>query len=202
MSSASTSKTSQSALKKTVAGVFIVESLRIDDEKEGRYEGRILRDILTLSGKKTEYWYVRTWKELEEEIFQRFWDSGLRYLHISCHGSADTIALTLDNVSFEKFGDGIREYLSERRLFMSACEVVNQQFHDAVFPDSNCYSLIGPDEDIRFDDAVIIWASFYHLMLRDATGVPGDIWTSSYERDFVSRSWTWHEGRSTQLSRW
>jgi hypothetical protein len=33
-------------------------------------------------------------------------------------------------------------------------------------------------------------------------GVPGDIWTSSYERDFVSRSWTWHEGRSTQLSRW
>jgi hypothetical protein len=36
----------------------------------------------------------------------------------------------------------------------------------------------------------------------DHGGVPGDIWTSSYERDFVSRSWTWHEGRSTQLSRW
>jgi restriction system protein len=41
-----------------------------------------------------------------------------------------------------------------------------------------------------------------HARLDGVVGVPGDIWTSSYERDFVSRSWTWHEGRSTQLSRW
>ena len=153
---------------KTRPGVFIIESLRFDDEKEGRCEGRILRDILQLSGKETEYWYVRTWKELEEEIFQRFWDSGLRYLHISCHGSANSISLTLDDVSFEEFGNGIKDYLSQRRLFMSACEVVNEQLRDAVIPGSDCYSLIGPGEDIYFHDAVIMWASFYHLMLRDA----------------------------------
>jgi hypothetical protein len=33
-------------------------------------------------------------------------------------------------------------------------------------------------------------------------GVPGDIWTSSDERDLFSRSWLWREGRSTRLSKW
>jgi hypothetical protein len=153
---------------KTRPGVFIIESLRFDDETEGRCEGRILRDILRLSGKEAEYWYVRTWKELKEEIFQRFWDSGLRYLHISCHGSSTSISLTLDDVSFDDFGAEIKHYLSERRLFMSACEVVNEHLRDAVMPGSDCYSLIGPDEEIYFHDAVIMWASFYHLMLRNA----------------------------------
>ncbi len=157
--------------KKTTAGVFIIESLRIRDESKQRFEGRILRDILTLSGKKVEYWYVRTWKEVREEMFQRFYDSGLRYLHISCHGNDDTIAFTLDDIPFEEFGKEIKHYLYERRLFFSACEVVNQALHDAVMPGSDCYSIIGPEDDIRFDDAVIMWGTFYHLMLRDATAM-------------------------------
>jgi hypothetical protein len=157
--------------KKTTAGVFIIESLRIKDESKQRFEGRILRDILTLSGKKVEYWYVRTWKEVTEEMFQRFYNSGLRYLHISCHGNDDTISFTLDDIPFEEFGKEIKHYLYERRLFFSACEVVNQALHDAVMPGSDCYSIIGPEDDIRFDDAVIMWGTFYHLMLRDATAM-------------------------------
>jgi hypothetical protein len=156
---------------KTKAGVFIVESLNLDDELNERFEGRILRDILRLSGKKVEYWYVRTWKELTEEILQRFYDSGLRYLHISCHGNVDTISFTLDNISFAEFAREANEYLDERRLFFSACEVVNVRLRDAVIPSSGCYSLIGPSHAIRFDDAVIMWATFYHLMLRDATAM-------------------------------
>jgi hypothetical protein len=157
--------------KKTTAGVFIIESLRIKDESKQRFEGRILRDILTLSGKKVEYWYVRTWKEVTEEMFQRFYDSGLRYLHISCHGNDGTISFTLDDIPFEEFGKEVKHYLYERRLFFSACEVVNQALHDAVMPGSDCYSIIGPEDDIRFDDAVIMWGTFYHLMLRDATAM-------------------------------
>jgi len=125
--------------KKTTSGVFIIESLRIKDESKQRFEGRILRDILTLSGKKVEYWYVRTWKEVTEEMFQRFYNSGLRYLHISCHGNDDTISFTLDDIPFEEFGKEIKHYLYERRLFFSACEVVNQALHDAVMPGSDCY---------------------------------------------------------------
>lgn len=154
---------------KTRPGVFIIESLNFKDEKKKRFEGQILRDMLTLSGKETQYWYVRTWKELTDDIFQRFYESGLRYLHLSCHGNPTHICLTLDEIPFETFGEGIKDYLPNRRLFVSACEVVNQAFSDHVNPDHECYSIIGPRDDIRFDDAAIIWASFYHLMLRDAS---------------------------------
>ena len=154
---------------KTRAGVFIIESLNFKDEKKKRFEGQILRDVLTLSGKEVQYWYVRTWKELTDDIFQRFYESGLRYLHLSCHGNSSNICLTLDDIPFETFGEEIRHYLPNRRLFVSACEVVNEAFSEQVNPDQECYSIIGPRDDIRFDDATIIWASFYHLMLRDAT---------------------------------
>lgn len=153
---------------KTHAGVFIIESLKFKDEKKNRFEGRILRDMLTLSGKRVEYWYVRTWKELEEDVFQRFYDSKLRYLHLSCHGNSTEVCLTLDNVPFKKFGEEISNYLYKRRLFVSACEVVNPAFSKAVNPAEECYSIIGPRDDIRFDDATVMWASFYHLMLRDS----------------------------------
>jgi hypothetical protein len=159
---------------KTRAGIFIIESLDIDDELEGRYEGRILRDILILSGQKTEYWYIRTWKEMREKMFQRFYDSNLRYLHISCHGSKNSISFTLDTIDYETFGEEAKEYLEDRRLFFSACEVVNADLAKAVLPGSDCYSLVGPSHDIKFDDAVIMWATFYHLMLRDSQAMKRD----------------------------
>lgn len=152
---------------KTRPGVFIVESLNFRDEKKKRFEGQILRDLLTLSGKDVQYWYVRTWKELTDDILQRFYDSKLRYLHLSCHGTPTHVCLTLDDVPFDEFGEEIKHYLYKRRLFVSACEVVNQQFSKAVNPDEECYSVIGPRDTIRFDDATVIWTSFYHLMLRD-----------------------------------
>jgi hypothetical protein len=110
---------------KTRPGVFIIESLGFRDERKRRFEGQILRDMLTLSGKEVQYWYVRTWKELTDDIFQRFYDSKLRYLHLSCHGNSTHVCLTLDDVPFKEFGEEISNYLPERRLFVSACEVVN-----------------------------------------------------------------------------
>jgi hypothetical protein len=153
---------------KTHAGVFIIESLSFKDESKKRFEGQILRDMLTLSGKKAKYCYVRTWKELTDDVFQQFYDSKLRYLHLSCHGSPTHVCLTLDNVPFDEFGEEIRHYLPERRLFVSACGVVSPAFSNAVNPDEECYSVIGPQDDIRFDDATVMWASFYHLMLRNS----------------------------------
>ena len=164
----STQKTAPLPEEKTLPGVFIIEPLAFKDEKKQRFEGRILRDMLTLSGKKVEYWYVRTWKELTEDIFQRFYDSKLRYLHLSCHGNSTHVCLTLDSVSFKDFGEKFRHYLPNRRLFVSACEVVNDKFSAEVNPDQECYSVIGPRDQIRFDDAVVMWASFYHLMLRNS----------------------------------
>lgn len=37
--------------------VFIIESLRFDDERQDRFEGQIIKKILALSGKNCEYYY-------------------------------------------------------------------------------------------------------------------------------------------------
>ncbi len=147
------------------ASVFIVESLTFSDEKAKRREGRILTDILHLSGKPAEYVYIRTRRELEA-VLRRFSRSGMRYLHVSCHGTKDALSTTLDNIPFADFSRLVRPYIRGRRVFLSACEASNRKLAQQIIPGSGCYSLIGPVGDIYFADAAIIWASFYHLMFK------------------------------------
>ncbi len=149
---------------KTTPGVFIVESLKFSDEDCDRREGLILSDILRLARTPADYRYIRTTKELKA-ILEQFERSGMRYLHLSCHGNRDCIALTLDTLSFEEFGGMVRPYLRGRRLFVSACSTVNKALALSIMPQSDCWSVIGPRGDIAFDDAVLMWASFsiWHL---------------------------------------
>jgi hypothetical protein len=151
---------------KTRFSLSIVESLEFRDERKLRFEGKILTDILRLSGMEVEYLYIRTRKELTVAL-QQFYRSRNRYLHISCHGNVKEIALTLDAVPFEEFGEDLAPYMENRRLFFSACEVVNENLASAVMNQSGCQSIIGPRKDILFGDAALMWATFYHLMFRD-----------------------------------
>ncbi|MCK5265292.1 MAG: hypothetical protein KAR03_06760 [Candidatus Thorarchaeota archaeon] len=41
--------------------------------------------------------------------------------------------------------------------------MVNDDFADALFTTTDCRSIIGPDTEIDFNDAAIMWASFYHI---------------------------------------
>lgn len=152
--------------KKSTRGLFIIESLdRVDEET--RREGVIIQQILTLSDSlPVKYLYIRTEAELSMALGE-FKDSGYRYLHISCHGSKNSIALTLDHLDFEDFVPIIAPYLNNRRLFFSACSVVNPLLADSLMRRSQCYSIIGPSRKINFDDALLMWASFYHLAFRD-----------------------------------
>jgi hypothetical protein len=151
---------------KTKFSLYIIESLKFPDEKQNRLEGKILRDILQLSGHKVEYLYIRTRRELQVAV-RRFHLSRRRYLHISCHGDASTIRLTLDRLTFDEFASDVTPFLAGRRLFLSACAVVNENLARHIIPPSGCHSVIGPSDSIYFDDAVLMWASFYHLMFRD-----------------------------------
>lgn len=146
--------------------VFLIESLRFSDEKKDLFEGKILSQILKISGSDAEYVYLRTKKELEKVIYH-FEDSGYRYLHFSCHGNRRGIGLTLDDLTFEELGEMLAPCLDKRRVFFSSCEVMNEKLAEALLKDTGCYSVIGPSESINFDRAAIYWASFYHLMLRD-----------------------------------
>jgi hypothetical protein len=150
----------------TKADVFIIESLSFDDEKNNRFEGKFLSQILHLGGKESIYYYIRTKKELKE-VLKIFRKTGYRYLHLSCHGDTASIHTTLDNISFLEFKKLVRPYIEGKRLFISACSAVNDYLAKTVIPSSKCFSIIGPAEDILFSDAAIIWASFYHLVFKD-----------------------------------
>jgi hypothetical protein len=143
--------------------VFIIESLEFDDERSDRFEGKIISQILALSGKKCEYSYIRTKRELKV-LLEQFASSSYRYLHLSCHGNKTSLFTTLDPIPFTELGALIKPHLRKRRLFLSACLATNEALASAIMPGSGCYSILGPDEKIYFDDAAVLWASFYHVM--------------------------------------
>ena len=143
--------------------IFIIESLDFKDEKAERFEGRIISQILGLSGKQCEYYYIRTKREFKT-LLDQFESTHYRYLHLSCHGSNESIFTTLDPIPFSELGPLLRPFLRKRRLFLSACSATNSALADAIMPGSGCYSILGPDQDIYFSDAAVLWASFYHVM--------------------------------------
>jgi hypothetical protein len=146
--------------------VFIIESLRFEDEEAGWPEGKFLAHILELAGRKYRYVYIRTKAELEAVIDQ-FEDSDFRYLHLSCHANAKCIALTLETIDVAELGAMLGPVLEERRVFLSACKLATPQLATALMKDTGCFSVIGPSTAIDVDESALFWASFYFLMFRN-----------------------------------
>jgi hypothetical protein len=66
-----------------------------------------------------------------------------------------------------EFAEIVGPALDDKRLFLSTCVASSQAMADAVFANGKCTSLAGPRGEINFDDSVILWTSFYHLMFKD-----------------------------------
>jgi hypothetical protein len=159
------------ALDRTTPNVFIIESLKLADETNDHFEGRFLKHILKLAGREVRYFYIRTRKELIE-ILDEFENSGFRYLHISCHGNKNGLALTLDDLPIGDLATEVGPYLNKRRLFLSACKIATPSLAKALLPSSGCYSVIGPSRSVYFDEAALYWASLYHFLFKnDATAI-------------------------------
>jgi hypothetical protein len=152
--------------KTTDPNVYIIESLDWDDEENNRFEGRLLADMLELSGKQPIYKYIRTSQEFEH-FFEEFCSSECRYLHISCHGNKKSIATTFGEISFEDLAEIMQGKMKGRRIFLSACEAVNKAFADIIIPTSECNSVVGPTTKLYTNDALIFWSSFYHVIFRE-----------------------------------
>jgi hypothetical protein len=160
---------------KTRLEVFIIESLNFADEKKSRFEGRILSEILALSDKRCTYYYIRTEAELRC-LLREFTTSAYRYLHLSCHGSERSMFTTLDPIPFPKLAETLRPHIKSRRLFLSACSMANENLAKLLMPGSGCYSIMGPSQDILFNDAAVLWASLYHTMFAwETSGMVGKI---------------------------
>lgn len=154
---------------RTKADVFIIESLDPDDEGNGRFEGSVISSILRLHGKQPKYRYVRTRKDFEKAI-KEFGKSQYRYLHISAHGDKEGLCTTnQEPIDFDELGDILQPHLKGKRLFLSACSMVHEDMAAYVIPKTECFSVMGPADDIDFHRAALFWASLYHLMfLKDA----------------------------------
>lgn len=148
--------------------VFIIESLKFEDEVSNYYEGQLISKILTMSDIEHKYFYIRTEKELKVLLGQ-FYDLKYRYLHISCHGNSSSIGTTLDSISFSRLADLLETNLYKKRLFLSACKSANKNLANAIFKKTGCFSLIGSNKTINIDDAAIFWASFYQLMFKKSS---------------------------------
>ena len=150
--------------------VFIIESLDPDDEGNGRLEGVILSNMLNFHEKKPKYCYVRTKKQFLEAV-ESYKESNYRYLHLSCHANDESMCTTnLEEIRFNELAKILKPCLNKKRLFISACAMVNENLAENIIPETDCYSIIGPNEPIGFSDAAIFWSSFYHLMFRHDEG--------------------------------
>lgn len=149
----------------TTPDVFIIESLRFEDEEAGYPEGHFLSHILRLSGRKVRYVYIRTRAEFEA-VLDQFEDSNFRYLHLSCHANKSGIGLTLDDLSLSELGELLRPVIDKRRVFLSACELATPALATELLKDTECYSVIGPSKAIDVDESALFWASVYHLLFR------------------------------------
>lgn len=154
---------------RTIADVFIIESLDPDDEGNARFEGVFLSHVLRLHGKNPKYKYVRTRHEFEKAI-EQFSASRYRYLHLSCHGDTKGLCTTnQEEIDCDKLASLLQPHMEGRRLFVSACKMVHSDLAKAVIPASGCNSVVGPTENIAFTDSAVVWAAVYHLVFSEDT---------------------------------
>ncbi len=148
-------------IQHTKPEVFIIESLNKKDEKEKRFEGMVLSDMLRLTGKNPKYYYFQSKGELPH-LIGLFRQSQYRYLHISSHASATHIGITDGNVTYDEFVETFKDQLKLRRLFFSACQVGNDSFVTTLSKQNKgMHSVVAPVQEIQFDHAAALWSSFY-----------------------------------------
>ena len=152
----------------TIPETFILESLTIENEENQELDGKLLYRTLKLQGKNPKYFYFRTKREFEN-LVNKFYSSGYRYLHLSCHGSEARIDTTLDPISFDELSKLVRKKLQNRRLFISGCYTGNKLLCEKV-SDSNrgIFSIIAPTQKLFFNQTIPFWSSFYYLMDADS----------------------------------
>jgi hypothetical protein len=195
----------------TATDLFIIESLRLEDEQAQLFEGKVMANILTMCGKKPIYYYFRTPDELSM-LADEFRRSGYRYLHLSCHGHPGGIETTMGLVSAERFSDIFSGKLKNRRMFISACSVGKGQM-PGLIRDKNkgMYSIVSPMDDIRFNRAAGIWAAFY-LRMFESSGSNGKPSSKLLKNEEITKSllhlcrlfdvrfkWSYH---NTKVDKW
>ncbi len=145
----------------TAYGVFILESLREDDFKDGERLGAILKIALI----NFLYKPVANKSEFVQAISE-FNKSGYRYLHVSCHADLDSIEIGGEVIDYSELKSILKGDITGRRVFFSACEASNLKSATVIINKCNGLSVVGPPVKVDEDKAALFWPSFYYAINR------------------------------------
>lgn len=147
-------------MKELKFGIYIIESLNNDDNKDGL----ILHEILNVCGIENYYNSIKTKEEFIKTI-NDFENCRFRYLHLSFHGNKNGFKLNDGTfITNAKFSEIIGDNFKNRRFFMSSCETGNLDLAGKLITKNMVFSLIGSPINIRFDKSSLFFPTFYHLM--------------------------------------
>lgn len=172
--------------------VYIIESPADMDLFQGRTEGKALSNILELSQIPYGYFLVTSNSTLQQSIevikedvlnlqdeYMFVWP----IIHISCHGNKMGIGLTDNtyvrwsylhqllnsiNIAFEECEGQSAIFLS-----MSSCHGLHAIRMDWESDKSPIAFVLGHEEEIPWDDALIAFATFYHNFVNKK--LPSDV---------------------------
>jgi len=141
----------------TAYGVFIIESLREGEFKDGEH----LNAVLELCRINSFYKSVSSKPEFLQALVD-FNKSGFRYLHISCHADQKGLEIGGEDVPSEELLAGLKGNINGRRVFLSACKGSNLLMATIVIGKCRGQSVIGSPDD----KAALFWPSFYYVVNR------------------------------------
>ena len=157
-------------ISETVPDVFILESLKEEDEQLVRYEGRSLSEMLRLAGKRPHYHYFQHERELPD-LIRLFRLSQCRFLHVSCHGggaAGTDVIFRSGPISYLRFAQLFSGHLKLRRIFFSACELGNELFAVPLAGrNKGMHSIVAPAAPVDFHQAAALWTAFYISMFAE-----------------------------------
>lgn len=161
----------------TTGFVYIIESPKPPDLLDGRTEGRVLSEALTLAGIAHTYSIAADLSMFDLALGQRLVDAWGQYqqppiLHLSMHGNRDGIAFTSGefltwNQLRQKLLPLIRVLPNALLICMSSC-FGHSGCRLAMYLDNepHFWALVGHPDSVSWPDAAVAYVTFYHLFFK------------------------------------
>jgi hypothetical protein len=167
--------------------IYILESLSINNIKDGVNEGNALSSVLNLARIDNSYYLINNKQSLSDSLDLIAVDINTRkssriplpVLHFSFHGNEDGIGFTDETmmkwcdlrlilmnlnskVNYTKYDERL---LSRFSLSMSVCKGIHAYKIYTVNELNPFYSLVGPTEEVEWADSLVAFVTFYHNLV-------------------------------------
>lgn len=156
-----------------VCDLFIVESCTGGSD-DFLPEGQHLVRTLIKMGKRPIFISVKNKNELKQalEIFKL---SNYRYFHLSCHGSDHSLELADEVLSYEEFAQMSAGCFNYKRLFLSVCELGNENFSNEVaMHNTAIQSIVAPIKELSSFISESLWCAFYTSIFKPKISITED----------------------------